>query len=41
MKVRDLTPDERLIYAPWYVKTWRYAFIIVLPFIGSIDNINF
>lgn len=41
MKARDLTPDELWLYAPWYVKVLRYAFIIALPFIGSIENINF
>ena len=41
IKARDLTSDERWLYAPWYIKALRYAFIIALPFIGSIDNINF
>ena len=41
IKARDLTADERWLYAPRYIKALRYAFIIALPFIGSIENINF
>ena len=40
MKARDLTADERWLYAPWYEKILTRAFIIALPFIGSIENIN-
>lgn len=41
MKARDLKPVERWLYAPWYEKVLTRAFIVLLPFIGSIDNINF
>lgn len=41
MKPCDLTPDELWFYAPWYIKALRYAFIIALPFIGSIEAISF
>lgn len=38
MKARDLTADERWLYAPWYIKALRYAFIIALPFLGSLES---
>lgn len=41
MKARDLTPEERWLYAPWYEKILIRAFIVLLPFICSIENINF
>lgn len=41
MKARDLTPDERWLYAPWYEKLLARAFIVLLPFIGSIESISF
>lgn len=41
IKARDLTPEERWIYAPWYEKVLTRAFIVLLPFIGSIDSINY
>lgn len=41
MKARDLTPEERWLYAPWYEKLLTRALIVLLPFIGSIESINF
>lgn len=41
MKQSDLTPNERWVYAPWYEKVLTRAFIVLLPFIGSIGSINF
>lgn len=38
IKPRDLTADERWLYAPWYIKALRYAFIIALPFLGSLES---
>ena len=38
MKARDLTADEQWLYAPWYIKALRYAFIIALPFLGSLES---
>mgnify|MGYP006978202985 CR=1 FL=1 len=41
MKACDLTPDERWLYAPLYEKILIRSFIVLLPFIGSIESINF
>lgn len=41
MKPRELTLDERWLYAPWYEKLLTRALIVLLPVIGSIESISF
>lgn len=41
MKASELTAEERWLYAPWYEKILVRAFVISLPFIGSITDFNF
>lgn len=41
MKASELTDEERTLFAPWYVKAARLAFVIMLPIVGSIESINF
>lgn len=41
MDREDLTSDEYWRYMPKWRKALILAFAIALPFIGSIDSINF
>lgn len=40
MRARDLTPEERWLYAPWHEKLLVRSFLLLLPFVGAIDTIN-
>lgn len=41
MKASELTYDEWYIYMPKWKKALLWLFVVALPFIGSIDSINF
>lgn len=41
LKRKDLTFEERSIYMPTWEKILIGIFVVLLPIIGSIDNISF
>lgn len=41
MKRDDLTTNERLLYMPTWEKILICGFVVLLPIIGSIVNIQF
>lgn len=39
MKASELTSEERMLYAPRYVRAAWAAFALALPFIGSFNGL--